>query len=117
MSLHKAKGLTSEVAIISGCTQGLIPYVDRDQTPNEAAATLKEQRRLFYVAITRCTKTLVISSATHMPRKFAWKIGARVAPGVGAIASTVASQFLDELGPAAPAAKRGADWAQSEYVE
>lgn len=117
MSLHKAKGLTSQVAIISGCTQGLIPYVDHDQTPDEAAATLQEQRRLFYVAITRCTKTLVISSASHMPRKFAWKIGARVAPGVGAIARTVASQFLDELGPVAPAAKRGADWAHCEYVE
>ncbi len=117
MSLHKSKGLTSKVTIISGCTQGLIPFVNVDETAEEAQATLQEQRRLFYVAITRCTETLVISSTVRMPRKFAWKIGARVAPGMGAIATTVASRFIDELGPDAPASKRGSDWAQNGYVE
>ncbi len=117
MSLHKSKGLTSKVAIISGCTQGLIPFVNADETAEEAAATLQEQRRLFYVAITRCTETLVISSTVRMPRKFAWKIGARVAPGYGATGTTVASQFIDELGPDAPASKRGSVWAEEIYVE
>ncbi len=117
MSLHKSKGLTSKVTIISGCTQGLIPFVNADETAEEAQATLEEQRRLFYVAITRCTETLVISSTVRMRRKFAWKIGARVASGIGAIATTVASQFIDELGPDAPASKRGSDWAQNGYVE
>jgi len=117
MSLHKAKGLTSKVVIISGCTQGLIPFVDSDETPQEAAATLQEQRRLFYVAITRCTETLVVSSVVRMSRKFAWKIGARVFPGRGAHAATVASQFIDELGPGAPAAKRGVNWVQGGYAE
>jgi DNA helicase II / ATP-dependent DNA helicase PcrA len=31
MSLHKSKGLTSKVVIISGCTQGLIPFVNSDE--------------------------------------------------------------------------------------
>src|ERR1035437_1361102 len=117
MSLHKAKGLTSKVAIVSGCTEGLIPFVDTDETPQEAAATLQEQRRLFYVSITRCTETLVISSVVRMSRKFAWKIGARVFSGRGAFAATVASQFIDELGPGAPAAKKGVDWVQGGYAE
>jgi superfamily I DNA/RNA helicase len=115
MSLHKSKGLTSKVAIISGCTQGLIPFVKADETAQEADAILREQRRLFYVAITRCTETLVISSTARMPRKFAWKIGARVAPGRSAVAPTIASQFIDELGPDAPVSKRGSGWARTGY--
>jgi superfamily I DNA/RNA helicase len=115
MSLHKSKGLTSRVAIVSACTHGLIPFAKDGETPEEAAATLKEQRRLFYVAITRCTEKLVISSAVRMRRDFAWTIGARVVPGRGQEARTIASQFIDELGPKAPAAERGADWAKGGY--
>ena len=47
MSLHKSKGLTSKVAIVSGCVQGLVPFQDDDQSENEQEAILKEQRRLF----------------------------------------------------------------------
>jgi DNA helicase II / ATP-dependent DNA helicase PcrA len=117
MSLHKSKGLTSKVAIISGCTQGLIPFVKADETAQDADATLREQRRLFYVAITRCTEALVISSTASMPRKCAWKIGARVAPGRSAMAPTIASQFIDELGPGAPVTKRGSGWARTGYED
>ena len=116
MSLHKSKGLTSKVAIVSGCTHGLIPYAKWDKSAEEAAQTLQEQRRLFYVAITRCTETLVISSATRMERAFAWKIGARVVAGPGMNARTIASQFIDELGPSAPAGVRGSAWAAGGYA-
>ena len=110
MSLHKSKGLTSKVVVILGCSQGLIPFEKPDETPQERAAILQEQRRLFYVALTRCTQILAISSATQMARNFAWKIGARVAPGHSQYARTVASQFLDELGPSAPTAIQGQNW-------
>jgi DNA helicase-2/ATP-dependent DNA helicase PcrA len=110
MSLHKSKGLTSKVVVILGCSQGLIPFEKPDETPQERAAILQEQRRLFYVALTRCTDILVVSSANQMARDFAWKIGARVAPGRSAHARTVASQFLDELGPNAPIAIQGQNW-------
>jgi hypothetical protein len=52
-----------------------------------------------------------------MPRKFAWKIGARVAPGRGSNAATIASQFIYELGPTAPASKLGRVWADGGYTE
>jgi DNA helicase II / ATP-dependent DNA helicase PcrA len=77
---------------------------------------LKEQRRLYYVAITRCTEKLVISSAINVRRDLAWKIGAKVVGGRGQIAATIASQFLHELGPNAPHAKKGADWARTGYA-
>ena len=116
MSLHKSKGLTSKVVIVAGCTHGLIPFMDKRHTAQEAALSLKEQRRLFYVAITRCTETLVISSVSRMTRKFAWKIGARVVAGQGSSATTIASQFIDELGPKAPDPKSGSDWIASSFA-
>lgn len=106
MSLHKSKGLTCKVAIIPGCIEGLIPNLDADDTPAQAANNLQEQRRLFYVAITRCTEILVLSSVLRIPRDEAHRLGALVA-GRQAIGRTVASQFLDQLGPDAPQAILG----------
>ena len=117
MSLHKSKGLTSKVAIVSGCVQGLIPFVNREAPAAEAEAVLQEQRRLFYVAITRCTETLVVSSFSRLPRQLAWKLRALVVPGPGTDAPTIASEFLSELGPTAPSAKQGPIWAQNDYQE
>lgn len=116
MSLHKSKGLTSRVAIVAGCTQGLIPFEDSDLEMAEQAANLQEQRRLFYVAITRCTDVLVLSSAARMERKLAWKIGAQLRPGRWNLGITIASQFIDELGPTAPASRRGEEWANAGFA-
>ena len=116
MSLHKSKGLTSKVSIVAGCTQGLIPFQDNDQPQLEQDAILLEQRRLFYVAITRCTEVLVLSSAAQMERQLAWKIGAQIRPGRSNVGVTVASQFIDELGPTAPAPRRGDEWTESGYA-
>ena len=110
MSLHKSKGLTSKVAIVAGCIQGLVPFQDYDKPHGEQQAIMAEQRRLFYVAITRCTEVLVLSSARTLERNMAFRIGARVRPGGGAIATAVASQFFGELGPQAPQAEAGANW-------
>jgi len=116
MSLHKSKGLTSKVAIVAGCTEGLIPIGDDKQPLAEQDAVLREQRRLFYVAITRCTEVLVLSSAARLERKLAWKIGARLQPGRSAIGNTIGSRFLDELGPTAPAPRTGDQWIASGYA-
>lgn len=115
MSLHKSKGLTSKVVIVAGCIQGLIPFQDFEQPSEEQESILKEQRRLFYVAITRCTEVLVLSSALRLERKLAWKIGAQVRPGGGSVGTAVASQFLPELGPGAPAPVDGAGWRARGY--
>jgi DNA helicase II / ATP-dependent DNA helicase PcrA len=53
MSLHKSKGLSSPVVIIAGCVEGLLPAFDPELTPAEQQAALEEQRRLFFVGLTR----------------------------------------------------------------
>lgn len=116
MSLHKSKGLTNKIVIVAGCIQGLIPFQDHEQSPVEQDAILQEQRRLFYVAITRCTEVLVLSSAARMERQLAWRIGAQLQPGRSNVGATIASRFIDELGPTAPASRRGKDWTEAEYT-
>jgi len=116
MSLHKSKGLTSRITVVAGCTQGLIPFQDDEEPPAEQAAILREQRRLFYVAITRCTEMLVLSSAVRMERELAWKIGARLRSGRSRVGATIASQFIDELGPTAPAPRSGQEWTALAYA-
>ena len=94
MSLHKSKGLTSKIVIVAGSIEGLIPSSDVSETPQEREATRQEQRRLFYVAITRATEILVISSAIKMNRQLAYKIGAILRRGGGQTGSTIASTFI-----------------------
>lgn len=111
MSLHKSKGLTSKVVIVGACIEGLVPFRDDDATIAAQAITLAEQRRLFYVAMTRCTETLILSSFTSIDRALSRRIGAITLPGGGPNVRCVASRFLDELGPDAPAAVAGTHWA------
>lgn len=106
MSLHKSKGLTADVVVVLGCIEGLIPMVTGN-TLAEQAASLEEQRRLFYVAITRTRRVLILSSVTQLPRDLAYRMGANVRGGNRTHARTIASRFLSELGPTRPAAVLG----------
>ena len=122
MSLHKSKGLTSKATIIAGCTQGLIPFESFEPdklTPEEKLAQLQEQRRLFYVAITRCTDVLVVSSFATIDYNIAKQIGVSVQTrtGKGSVGKTIASQFIDELGASAPKSQKGSTWAVSKFLQ
>ena len=110
MSLHKAKGLTSKVAIVAGCIQGLVPTLDRYETEEERETSLEEQRRLFYVAVTRSTEILVLSSAIRMQADMAHQIGALFSGHGRGLVNVLASQFIGELGPEAPSGIPGHDW-------
>ena len=110
MSLHKSKGLTSDLVVVCGCLDGLIPHVNEDGTPEEQQRAVEEQRRLFYVAVTRTKKTLVLSSVTGLPSALAFKMRARTNRTIGGVAHTVTSGFVHELGPECPAAITGAQF-------
>ncbi|MFN8764657.1 MAG: ATP-dependent helicase [Pirellulaceae bacterium] len=103
MSLHKSKGLTAKAVIVCGCIEGLVPFRNDDVPAAEQQKNLREQRRLFYVAITRCTEFLAVSSFSTIESAVAFKIGAKTA-GRGTTVNTIASRFLGELGPQSPAA-------------
>jgi len=66
MTIHSAKGLEFPVVFIAGAEEGLIPHeksiADENETPSEIAGSLEEERRLFYVAITRAREKLYITS-------------------------------------------------------
>jgi len=106
MSLHKSKGLTADLVAVLGCIEGLIPTLTGD-TPAEEATSLEEQRRLFYVAITRTRRILILSSVTQLQRNLAYRMGAQVRGQSPVNAATIASRFLAELGPSRPAAVLG----------
>ena len=59
MSLHAAKGLEFPVVFITGCEDGLIPYRRSEADPVDEA----EERRLFYVGMTRAEEQLYLSWA------------------------------------------------------
>jgi superfamily I DNA/RNA helicase len=102
MSPHKSKGLTADLVVVVGCIEGLIPFIPNNPSPRERDGALQEQRRLFYVAITRTRRTLVLSSTVSIPRDFARRMQVPFREGVRSCVKTIASQFLSELGPTAP---------------
>ncbi len=57
LTMHAAKGLEFPVVFIVGCENGLVPFIKDD----EVAVDLEEERRLFYVAMTRAREELYLS--------------------------------------------------------
>jgi DNA helicase-2/ATP-dependent DNA helicase PcrA len=113
MSLQKSKGLTSKAVIVTSCVEGILPVAAQKETPAEQAEILQEQRRLFYVSITRPTDILVISSFANITPALAMQT--RVTTQGQWRNRTQTSRFIAELGPAAPAPRIGDDWRASGY--
>ena len=111
MSMHASKGLTADLVVLAGLVEGIIPRVDGGLPDDEQEAQRQEQRRLFFVAMTRTTNILVFSSYSELDTATAYRLqaaqGRRVRPGV---VRTFASSFLGELGPECPQAVRGEVW-------
>jgi DNA helicase II / ATP-dependent DNA helicase PcrA len=82
MTIHSAKGLEFKNVFIVGMEENLFP----SQMMLNSRADLEEERRLFYVAITRAEKKLYLSYATS---RYQW----------GNLRSCEKSRFLDEIDP------------------
>ena len=59
MTIHSAKGLEFPVVFIAGMEEGLFPSEMTAESPRE----LEEERRLFYVALTRAERRVVLTCA------------------------------------------------------
>ncbi len=59
MTMHAAKGLEFPVVFVAGCEQGLVPFAKDGKNIND----LEEERRLFYVAMTRAMDILCLTYA------------------------------------------------------
>ena len=59
MTVHSAKGLEFPVVFVTGLEEGLFPLLRNSDAPED----LEEERRLFYVAVTRAKEKVVLSWA------------------------------------------------------
>jgi DNA helicase II / ATP-dependent DNA helicase PcrA len=80
MTIHAAKGLEFPVVFVGGLEEGLFPNAMSINTRDE----LEEERRLFYVAITRAKSRLYLTYA-NTRYKF------------GSLMQSDASRFIDEI--------------------
>lgn len=84
MTIHAAKGLEFPVVFIVGAEEGIIPHA---RSVEEGDGNIEEERRLFYVAITRARDKLYISSCQHRRK-------------MGGTVECTPSPFLQEIPPA-----------------
>jgi DNA helicase II / ATP-dependent DNA helicase PcrA len=109
MSLHKSKGLTAKVVIVTGCVEGIMPFIEKGLPEAEHLRKCEEQRRLIYVAITRTTQTLLLSSVITLPIKLAMSMGVETSSKSGPNAVTITTRFWSEFGPSCPNPIRGTE--------
>jgi len=82
LTLHAAKGLEFRVVFIVGCEDGLLPHRFGFEDADEA--DVAEERRLFFVGLTRARERLVLSHA----RRRHWR---------GELRDRVPSPFLRDI--------------------
>ncbi len=80
MTLHNAKGLEYPVVFVTGLEDGLFPGINSMDDPER----LEEERRLFYVGITRAERKLYLSHAETRRRN-------------GQTMPSMRSRFLDDI--------------------
>jgi len=109
-TLWGAKGVTAEHVYILGVCREALPGQRREEYPGTDAEYHDEQRRLFYVSITRAKKTLVISRALRVGRGAAKQLGLTVTTGNKYWADLGMSPFLRDIMGILPPAIQGASW-------
>jgi len=79
MTMHAAKGLEFPVVFIIGVEEDMIPH-------HRLGSDIAEERRLFYVGVTRAQESLVMTRARLRKRQ-------------GKMREALASRFLQEVNP------------------
>ena len=87
MTLHNAKGLEFPVVVIAGLEEGLFPL----SRSHDSLEELEEERRLFYVGITRAQRKLYLTHAKARRRAGDWMVS-----GPSAFLRPLAEELLEE---------------------
>jgi len=80
LTMHNAKGLEFPCVVVAGLEEGLLPHAGS----LDDEARLEEERRLFYVAITRAREEVLLTAAAFR-RRWDGAMGGRI------------SRFVDEI--------------------
>ncbi len=81
MTLHASKGLEFPVVFISGVEEGLIPHAEAD---------IEEEKRLFFVGITRGQDEVILTRARSRRR-----FGERIAPKISRFVADIPEDVID----------------------
>lgn len=98
MTLHAAKGLEFDVIILSGLEEGIFPSTHMLNQQDQ----IEEERRLFYVGITRAKEYLLLSHA-----RFRYTFGS--------MNDQMPSRFLKEIPTILAQKHDGASWNSAQY--
>jgi ATP-dependent DNA helicase UvrD/PcrA len=105
LTLHAAKGLEFPVVFVAGCEDGLLPLrlpgAAQRSTPEELAAAEAEERRLFFVGITRAQRRLYL---THSAKRYRHGSERECAPTP--FLAAIDAGLLEWLGDSAPVRRR-----------
>jgi DNA helicase II / ATP-dependent DNA helicase PcrA len=82
MTLHSAKGLEFDAVFLAGLEEGLLPH----SRSRDKDSDIEEERRLFYVGMTRAKRLLVLSRAVY-----------RRTYGESRLRASLPSRFLKEV--------------------
>jgi DNA helicase-2/ATP-dependent DNA helicase PcrA len=113
-TLWGAKGVTADHVYILGVCDEAIPGKKREEYPGTEAEYIEEQKRLFYVSITRTKKTLVLSRARRVTRNEAMRLGLAVAAYGPSYVTLEMSQFLRDIIGVLPDGVQGRYWGGCE---
>jgi DNA helicase-2/ATP-dependent DNA helicase PcrA len=102
LTMHGAKGLNGKVVFIPSACQEIIPSKRSLQAPG----LVMEQRRLFYVSITRAMAACIVSHSTTYTGAAAQALAQQ------SVARFTRSQFLNEMG--VPSQSRGGGLSKAE---
>jgi DNA helicase II / ATP-dependent DNA helicase PcrA len=107
MSLHASKGLNSKFVILVSMIDELMPFISEEAEEEKIQKTIEEQRRLLYVAMTRCKSSaseypgrLIISSFIWIFGVDALRMGIKANPKMNKRVS--ASRYIRDFGHTAP---------------
>ncbi|MBN2345408.1 MAG: UvrD-helicase domain-containing protein [Candidatus Aminicenantes bacterium] len=94
LTMHNAKGLEFPTVIVSGVNSAYMPFFLRKERDE-----IEEERRLLYVASTRASQLLVVSTASDRPSFFLQQLASTSYLPVGSF-----GEIVDAICPQAPEA-------------